>query len=72
MQKTNMNPMIKLKKLLKRKTDKNGDTTFSGLKPAIYLAVESTVPTVTGKQLFESKPFLVSIPYTAGRMKTKI
>lgn len=57
----------KVEKIIEKKTDKNGDTTFSGLKPAIYLAVESTVPTVTGKQLFESKPFLVSIPYTAGQ-----
>ena len=57
----------KVEKIIAKKTDKNGDTTFSGLKPAIYLAVESTVPTVTGKQLFESKPFLVSIPYTAGQ-----
>ena len=57
----------KVEKIIGKKTDKNGDTTFSGLKPAIYLAVESTVPTVTGKQLFESKPFLVSIPYTAGQ-----
>lgn len=57
----------KVEKIIEKKTDKNGDTTFSGLEPAIYLAVESTVPTVTGKQLFESKPFLVSIPYTAGQ-----
>lgn len=57
----------KVEKIIEKKIDKNGDTTFSGLKPAIYLAVESTVPTVTGKQLFESKPFLVSIPYTAGQ-----
>ena len=57
----------KVEKIIEKKTDKNGDTTFSGLKPAIYLAVESTVPTVTGKQLFESKPFLVSIPYTEGQ-----
>lgn len=57
----------KVEKIIEKKTDKNGDTTFSGLKPAIYLAVESAVPTVTGKQLFESKPFLVSIPYTAGQ-----
>ena len=57
----------KVEKIIEKETDKNGDTTFSGLKPAIYLAVESTVPTVTGKQLFESKPFLVSIPYTAGQ-----
>lgn len=57
----------KVEKIIEKKTDKNGDTTFSGLKPAIYLAVESTVPTVTGKQLFESKPFLVLIPYTAGQ-----
>lgn len=57
----------KVEKIIEKKTDKNGDTTFSGLKPAIYLAVESTVPAVTGKQLFESKPFLVSIPYTAGQ-----
>lgn len=57
----------KVEKIIEKKTDKNGDTTFSRLKPAIYLAVESTVPTVTGKQLFESKPFLVSIPYTAGQ-----
>lgn len=57
----------KVEKIIEKKTDKNGDRTFSGLKPAIYLAVESTVPTVTGKQLFESKPFLVSIPYTAGQ-----
>ena len=57
----------KVEKIIEQKTGENGDTKFSGLKPAIYLAVESTVPTVTGKQLFESKPFLVSIPYTAGQ-----
>lgn len=61
----------KVEKIIEKKTDENGDTTFLGLKPAIYLAVESTVPTVTGKQLFESKPFLVSIPYTAGQDENK-
>lgn len=61
----------KVEKIIGKKTDENGDTTFLGLKPAIYLAVESTVPTVTGKQLFESKPFLVSIPYTAGQDENK-
>ena len=61
----------KVEKIIEQKTGENGDTTFSGLKPAIYLAVESTVPTVTGKQLFESKPFLVSIPYTAGQDENK-
>lgn len=61
----------KVEKIIEKKTGENGDTTFSGLKPAIYLAVESTVPTVTGKQLFESKPFLVSIPYTAGQDENK-
>ena len=61
----------KVEKIIERKTGENGDTKFSGLKPAIYLAVESTVPTVTGKQLFESKPFLVSIPYTAGQDENK-
>ena len=54
-------------KCAEQKTDENGDTTFGNLTPAIYLVVESSVPTVTGKQLFESKPFLVSIPYTAGQ-----
>lgn len=54
-------------KWAEQKTDANGDTTFGDLTPAIYLVVESSVPTVTGKQLFESKPFLVSIPYTAGQ-----
>lgn len=61
----------KVEKIIEQKTGENGDTKFSGLKPAIYLAVESTVPTVTGKQLFESKPFLVSIPYTAGQDENK-
>ena len=50
-----------------KKTNENGDVKFEDLDPAIYLVVESYVPQVTGKQLFESKPFLVSIPYTAGQ-----
>ena len=57
----------KVTKFEEQKTDKSGDTTFLNLTPAIYLVVESTVPTISGKQLFESKPFLVSIPYTAGQ-----
>lgn len=61
----------KVEKIIEQKTGEDGNTTFLGLKPAIYLAVESTVPTVTGKQLFESKPFLVSIPYTAGQDENK-